>query len=228
MLTLGRFTLALCVAALPAFVAAIPAANAQVKSNLDVARTMTLEVSEELVSGFPDSIARRDVHIAPFGSDERYEFIATMLTEALTAKGYRAHLPVRAAPTDSAARAAAPAPSNQTGLRLDFTAIDFSLAYPKIYRSFLIGGRTVKRKADVRVFARLIDPADGLVIWTGEAARSYEDRFPHGELATVEAGLYQFTKPPRESRNWGRIVEPVVVGGIIVGLIYLFFSNQGD
>ena len=45
----------------------------------------------------------------------------------------------------------------------------------------------------------------------------------------VEAGLYSFTKPERETKKWGRIVEPVVVSGIIVGLIYLFFSNQsGD
>ncbi len=230
MFKIGRVTLALCLLVGRGLLSTAAGADEPVKSNLNVAREMTLEVATELVSGFPDTISSRDIQLAPFGNDERYEFIANMLTEALTSKGYRTHMPVRPAVADSAAAAAtAPAAvANRSGLRLDFTAIDFRVRYTKIYRSFLIGGRTVRRQADVRVFARLINPADGLVVWSGEAARSFEDQFPHGDLDRVEEGLYQFTKPPRNSRNWGRIVEPVVVGGIIVGLIYLFFSNQGD
>jgi len=81
---------------------------------------------------------------------------------------------------------------------------------------------------DFRLLAKLVEPANGHVVWMAEASKSYDDQFSHDDIDEVEAGLYAFTKPPRESRNWGRIVEPVVVSGIIVGLIYLFFSNQGD
>ncbi len=64
--------------------------------------------------------------------------------------------------------------------------------------------------------------------WVGEAESSYEDSFPFGRISEVEDGAFAFTKPPRDGTNWGKIVEPVVVSGIIVGLIYLFFSNQTD
>jgi TolB-like protein len=228
MFKFGRVTLALCLWVGHGLVSTDAGANETVKSNLTVAREMTLEIATELVSGFPDTISTRDIQLAPFGNDERYEFIANMLTDALTSRGYRAHMPVRPVVADSAATATPATAAIRDALRLDFTAIDFRVRYTKIYRSFLIGGRTVKREADVRVFARLINPTDGLVVWSGESARSFEDQFPHGDLDSVEEGLYQFTKPPRNSRNWGRIVEPVVVGGIIVGLIYLFFSNQGS
>ncbi len=47
-------------------------------------------------------------------------------------------------------------------------------------------------------------------------------------LFQVENDLFTFTKPEKKATNWSKIVEPVVVSGIIVGLIYLFFSNQSS
>ena len=32
--------------------------------------------------------------------------------------------------------------------------------------------------------------------------------------------------PVRDEVKWGRFIEPVIVTGIVVGLVYLFFSNQ--
>ena len=84
----------------------------------------------------------------------------------------------------------------------------------------------MKRKADVGLHIKLVDPVDHSVIWLGDAAKDYEDQFSYGQIADVEAGTLAFTKPDKTSTKWGKIVEPVVVSGIIVGLIYLFFSNQ--
>jgi hypothetical protein len=183
----------------------------------------------QLISDFPEGKTPAALRMSPVGRDERYEFIGNILVKSLTSAGYRAYTALPLNPSDSTS-AAPPAgvAAEREGLRLEYQVIDFTLRYPEIYRSYVIGGKKVKRSAGVRVQARLIDPADGLVVWTGEAADAYEDVFPYGAIDGVEAGLYQFTKPPRDSRKWGRIVEPVVVSGIIVGLIYLFFSNQGD
>lgn len=203
--------------------------ESRVKSNYDVMDKLASEVCAELISKMPADLPTREIRLAPFGRDERYEVIGNAFTRALGEKGYRAYLPVTAAKGDSSA---VPDTSyvagGGTGLRLEFETIEFSLRYPEIYRSRLFGGKNVKRSADLRVLARLVESQNGLVLWMSEASRSFGDQFSYDDIEDVEASLYEFTKPPRESRNWGKIVEPVVVSGIIVGLIYLFFSNQGD
>jgi hypothetical protein len=230
MLKHGRVTVSFYLLVSFAFTAIASArADGPVATNFDLMRDMATKVSEELVSGFPSGTANSQLRLAPVGRDEQYEFVGNMLTKSLTAKGYRAYATPSVNPTDSTGSASAlSARGGGSALRLEFQLIDFSLRYTKIYRSFLIGGKKVKRHADVRILAKLVDPADGLVVWLGEASRSYDDHFSYGNIDEIETGLYEFTKPPRESRHWGKIVEPVVVSGIIVGLIYLFFSNQGD
>jgi len=229
MLTIARAPFVFCLLVPILMSPSSVSAGDPVQSNFEIMRALTAQVTDELVLSFPPDTAARELWLAPSGGDERYEFISNILMKSLTTRGYRAHGPVVRSPSDSSGSAAVSAAAwERSGLRLEFQAIDFSLRYPKIYRSFLIGGKEVKRSAGVRVLVKLVDPRDGLVVWMGEASRSNDDRFSYGMIEEVETGLYQFTKPPRESRKWGRIVEPVVVSGIIIGLIYLFFSNQSD
>jgi len=206
-------------------------ADEPVATNFELLKSMTDEISEELIAGFPADVAGRDLVLAPAARDERYEFLTSVFTRSLTEKGFRAHDPAARSAADST-RGGNPAGARSapaSGLNIEFQITDFDLRYTKIYRKYLIAGKKVKRSADVRVTARLVDPRDGLVVWMGEAVRSHDDVFPYGEIDEVEVGLYSFTKPSRETRKWGRVVEPIVVSGIIVGLIYLFFSNQsGD
>ena len=229
MLNYTRAAVSACLVALLGALAPGARADGAVKTNFEVMQAVTGEVCVELVSGISSVVPTREIRLAPFGRDERYEMIANALTQSLADKGYRVYLPVAAAGGDStAAPDTISVAGSETALMLEFETIEFSLRYPKIYRSYLIGGKTVQRSGDVRLLAKLVEPANGHVVWMAEAAKSYDDQFSHDDIDEVEAGLYEFTKPPRESRNWGRIVEPVVVSGIIVGLIYLFFSNQGD
>lgn len=196
------------------------AADEPTVSNVDLMNKLTSESVDEILTRVPDNFHSRDVVLVPYALDERYEFIDNVFTRILTAKGFR----VRAGVAGNAASKA----RTDSGFVLEYQATDFNLAYPKIYRSYLIGGRRVQRSADVRLIAKVVDPADDSVVWMGEAGRSSRDQFSYGELPTVEAGVFAFTKPPRKTTNWGKIAEPVVVSGIIVGLIYLFFSNQTD
>lgn len=228
MSTLGRVVLGGCFLVAAALGPSPARAESAVQSNLDLMKTLSTRVVEELVSGFPSDAVPRELRLVPLGRDERYDFLGNVLAGSLTSMGYRAYASA-ASPADSAGSASlSGAAAGRAGLNIEYQLVDFTLRYPKVYRSFLIGGKNVKRSAGVRVLARLVDPADGLVVWTGEAAKSYDDHFSYGIIEDVEAGVYQFTKPPRDSRKWGKVVEPVVVSGIIVGLIYLFFSNQGD
>jgi hypothetical protein len=113
-------------------------------------------------------------------------------------------------------------------LVLQFQNVVFEIAYPGMYRSHMIGGKKIKREAAVRVFASLSDRESGEVLWTGEAGRSENDEFDKGDVVAVETGTYSFLRPTLPSGGFGKYAEPVFVTGIVVGLIYLFFSNQSD
>jgi hypothetical protein len=232
MLSFRRSTLVVCLlVSLTVGTWSMACADEPVATNFEILKTMIVEISDELISGFPADVANRDLVLAPAARDERYEFLTRNFTGSLTAEGFRVHEQVIENPADTteAKNSSIYRAAGTSDLNVEFQIIDFDLRYTKIYRSFLIGGKKVKRSADIRVTVRLVDPSDGLIVWVGEAFRSHDDGFPYGEIDDVEAGLYSFTKPSRETKKWGRIAEPVVVTGIIVGLIYLFFSNQsGD
>jgi hypothetical protein len=201
------------------------------RSNFDVMDKLSSEVCSELVAKIPADLPTREIRLAPLGRDERYDLVAKAFVRSLGEKGFRAYLPAAPAKADTAAAGTAAADTvlgAGAGVRLEFETIAFTLRYPEIYRSRLVGGKNVKRAADIRVLARLVEADNGLVLWMSETSKSYADQFSYDDIDEVESSLYEFTKPPRDSRNWGRIVEPVVVSGIIIGLIYLFFSNQGD
>jgi hypothetical protein len=131
------------------------------------------------------------------------------------------------APVTGAVDSAAQRPSSDNVV-LTFQNVAFAIAYADVYRSHLVGGKRVKRRADVRVHATVTDAASGQVLWVGEAARESADEFDYDDSARVEQGTYQFARPVLPGSGWGKYAEPVFVTGIIVGLIYLFFSNQSD
>lgn len=188
--------------------------------NLELMRGLTDKAIAELLAGMPAGVKARDIVLVPIGSDERYEFLTNGFGRVLTNRGYQTHV---AFPVDTTGVRLS---RGGSALELEYQALDFDLSYPKVYRSYLIGGRKVRRMARVNLLARLIDPQDQSIMWIGESSKDHEDQFAHKHLSHVEAGLYTFNKPAQPSARWGKVVEPVVVSGIIVGLIYLFFSNQ--
>jgi len=215
----------LCCLFVLAVVPAAPAAaeDEKVVSNLELMTRLTGEVAEELIAGIPASANMGDVLLVPHEAADHYEFMDNVITRVLTAAGHKVY-----AVGAAGSHAKPPGGTSETVLRLEYQALHFDLAYPKIYRPFLIGGKKVKRSAKVLLLAKLVDTTDQSVLWIGEAARSYDDQFSYGRLGDVEVGTFEFTKPARSSASWGKVVEPVVVSGIIIGLIYLFFSNQSE
>jgi len=225
-----------CCAAVAITVSAVGVRAAEtVSSNLDLMTSLTADVVAELYQKFGPSLDGRSLELKPFAGSEDYVFVGNVLTTELTRSGVQvvrsgAEAPVtRSAALDSLA---APGPAGDPfdvakgGLVLQFQNVAFEVAYPDVYRSHLVGGKKVRRTASVRVFATLTDAANGRVLWTGEAERSRADEFDRDDAARIEYGTYAFVRPAEPSGGWGRYVEPVFVTGIVVGLIYLFFSNQ--
>ena len=197
-------------------------ADEPLKTNLDVMSDLTAEVIEKLLADIPSNVDK-DVTLLPYDNTENYSFIENVFQRVLTSNGYKTHTSIAMTNGPGGNR-------NPTinGLVVEYQTLNFNLKYAKIYRSYLIGGKKVQRKADLKLVAKVLDLADDSVVWVGEAESSYEDSFPYGRISEVEDGEFAFTKPSRGGTNWGKVAEPVVVTGIIVGLIYLFFSNQTD
>jgi len=197
-------------------------------SNLDLMEDLTGQVFDELYGKMEGSLKGRTVRLKPFASGEDYTFVGNVITDRLVSRGVTVIPPQPVAPAGTYTGAApAPAPAADEVV-LQYQAIAFGVRYPDTYRSFWVGGKNVIRRADVRVLATLTDTANGSVLWMGEAARDHEDEFSAGDAAAMEQGTYAFAHPAAPTSSWTRFVEPVFVTGIIVGLVYLFFSNQSE
>jgi len=186
-------------------------------SNIDLMQAITAQVIAELHTKFAPALGTRAVMLKPAGTSEDYTFVGNVFREELTRMGVRV------------VDASAPADTSATRpLTLQFQNVVFNLKYVDSHRSFVVGGKRVDRSAAVRILTTLTDPTDGRVVWVGEAQRDQSDEIDYGDAVRVEQGTYAFNKPVVPSGGWGKYVEPVFVTGIIVGLIYLFFSNQSD
>lgn len=110
----------------------------------------------------------------------------------------------------------------------NYQIVRMSLSYPDIGRSWLIGAKEVERYAEIHLFVQLIDFNSGDIIWIGETEKIYDDVIPYSLLEKVEDTEFDFTMPERNEFSWGKVVQPVIVTGIVTGLVYLFFSNQSN
>ncbi len=185
-----------------------------VESNIDLMRALCRDAAGELARFEGATRRPARVRLMPAASDEAHQFLEGVFTDVLRERGVVPSLGGAGAPSDSAV------------VQLRYRANVFELAYTDVYRAHLVGGRRVRRHAAVEVRASLVDPRDGTVLWTGRAERSRDDVVPASELARVQAGAFAFARPPMPSSGWGHYAEPVIVSGIVVGLVYLFFSNQ--
>lgn len=195
-------------------------ADEGVPSNFDLLTRLSTTVAEDIIESIESDLAGRGVRLRPLANTEQYKLLENVFTKLLASKDVRIF-------KQQQAQAGAPAEPDAP-LVLEYETLEFELEYSKVYRSHLIGGKRVKRRANVKVLAKLVSTGSDEVEWIGEAASRHSDQFSFGELGRIEAGTYQIARPAIPATGWGKLVEPVFVSGIIVGMIYLFFSNQSD
>jgi len=116
---------------------------------------------------------------------------------------------------------------DSAGPVLEFEVVDLGVAYVGTNRRLAIGAQKVEREARARVFARLVDPAQQRVLWADQANVRVRDEVRGDDLALVEErNPPDYAKATLPASRWNKLVEPIVVSGIVVGLIVLFFLNQ--
>ena len=205
--------LAVFAVALTLFLATDVRAEDPAPTNLDLMTKLGNRVVEDIIGNIDPDVRGVRLEIVPAGNTEEYQVLDDIFTRLLEARGI-----------DTVHRTSE---DEDTLYALQYKVPVFRLTYPKVYRSYLIGGKKVKREANIRVNAKLVSDI-GDVVWIGESSAEESDQFSHGDLARVQEGSYQFVKPEEPGSGWGKVVEPVLVSAIIVGMVYLFFSNQSD
>ena len=98
--------------------------------------------------------------------------------------------------------------------------------YPRLYRSGLFGGMMVERRAITRLSARLLRPQSRAVYWTSAADTSLADHVAKSEVKLLEDPQRAETRGTVPSQSWQKVIEPVLVVVLVVGLVSLFYTNR--
>jgi hypothetical protein len=187
-------------------------ADPEPPTNFELVRDAARQASQQLVDHLGDAALLSAIATRGVGDHEGTFLVESTLSGVLAQGGYA----VRTRP-------------DSIGPVLEFEIVDLGLTYTRVWRHAWLGSRRVEREARARLFARLIDEAQTSILWAQQADAKIVDEVPVAALDNLEeksgSTYLQATLPPR---TWTKIVEPVVVTGIVVGLIVLFFSNQSS
>lgn len=110
--------------------------------------------------------------------------------------------------------------------------LEYQLATARVTYLRQVGGYVlpsrvkVERQVLVAGGLTLRDPASARVLWLGDTGHNFLDRFPRDQLQRVEDARYTDLKAELPERNFGRLIEPVIVAGVVTGLVVLFFQNR--
>jgi hypothetical protein len=193
---------------------------------LDSAATL---VAADLVRGTGDG--RPVVVLVPVAGDSM-GVLAQRLLERLRAEGRDVRLrerlltaPGMNPPTLPPGMPGSDAPVQGAALELHARVEDEGVAYVRRVRSFPFGVKGYERLATMRASATWRDPGTGGVVWAKSAAASVSDVVPKRDVAYAAGGSRGFD--PEVPRGSGlRLLEPLIVVGVVAGLVVLFYSNR--
>jgi hypothetical protein len=220
-------------AVLAALFALASGASAQTKTHGMVLDSVAAVVASDLLrdAAVPQG---RPVHLAAPIKGDTLGVLAQRLLERLRAQGIAVRLgggraaanpaPVEADSGDGSSRAdgsaRADAPFELTA-RVDGAGV----TYVRRIRSFPFGVKGYERLVSMRASATLVDPATGDVRWARSATATSTDLVPKRDLAAAAGGSGGIN-PPLPSGSGFRLLEPLIVLGVVTGLVVLFYSNR--
>jgi hypothetical protein len=108
--------------------------------------------------------------------------------------------------------------------------VEYSLGSARTSYLRLVGwlpGRVkIERQSLVQGSLALRDPGTARVLWSGDLGHNFVDRFSRSQVDLVEDAHYPDLKDNVPTRNLDKVAEPVIVVGIVGGLVALFFQNR--
>ena len=193
-------------------------AGENVLTNFELLEQVCAEATDELIENMPAIPEGSFILLFKARGVGKIEFVfENVLLKKMTDAGFRV---TTKSPSDKDEGTEKP------DYEFSYQIIRFTLKYPEISRNYWIGAKEVERLSEIGIFSQLIELSSGDIIWVGETQKKYEDTIAYSLLDRVEDPQHDFTKPPRKQLQLSRLVEPIIVTGIVTGLVYLFFSNQ--
>jgi hypothetical protein len=210
--------LALALAALSALPSSTKAVTKTHGMMLDSVATM---VAADLLRDVPSTSGRGVLVTLPVRGDT-LGVLAQRLVERLRAQGVPVHVAGRGGVTpDSSMGSAVRERPYEMGIRVDGSGV----SYLRRIRSFPFGVKGYERLAALRASLTMIDPKTGEVTWARSSSGSAVDFVRKRDLSFAAAGSGGIN-PPVPPGGGFRLLEPLIVLGVVSGLIVLFYSNR--
>jgi len=198
-------------------------------------RTRTYPTNLDLVQKALSQAANKTLQFVP--QERRYEIllqsaqnqgsdwlIEGALAKLLTQSGYRVIL--KKGESSSKEGEEVWSGEMDTVIVFYYRTINLGVIYQKIWQKGLWGKRYVDRAAQAKIHLSLRDSESGRVIAIGEVDGSAADTVPEEFLPLLEDNLISPTKLFIKESHFNRILEPLLVSGVVGGLIYLFYSSR--
>jgi hypothetical protein len=213
------YRLALALAALSAVTGGAKAVTKTHGMMLDSVATV---VAADLLRDVPSTSGRGVVVTLPVRGDT-LGVLAQRLVERLRAQGVPVHVAGRGIAADSASLGGEAPPERpyEMGIRVDGSGV----SYLRRIRSFPFGVKGYERLAALRASLTMIDPKTGVVVWARSSSGSAVDIVRRRDLMVASAGSGGIN-PPIPPGGGFRLLEPLIVLGVVSGLVVLFYSNR--
>jgi hypothetical protein len=210
----------------PSSVRCVAAASAFPKTHGAVLDSVAGMVAADLLRGATIPAGRSVRFTAPIAGDT-LGFLAQHIVEQLRASGTQVRLMSRRTPAEVAMGDDPPshAQMESTDLDLHLEVRSAGVAYIRAVRKFPFGVRGYQRLASMQVGASLVDCSTREVLWARSASARAMDEVRRGDLGYAQSASGGLN--PVLPRGGGtRLLEPLIVVGVVTGLVVLFYSNR--
>ncbi len=177
-------------------------------TNLGVAHAMAEEIAGSVLDDLPDRFAG-EFRVLPKTEHAGNPILDLAFEEAARRQGLRVGV-------------------EDSGVYLEYRVLELRIAYTGVDRSAFLASKEIERHGACVVAAGLVDSASGELLATTQQEVLMADRFDYDLQELLASSSYPFTAPTLKEKDWSKSTEPIVVTGMLAGLVYLFFSNQSS
>jgi len=185
------------------------------KPNLVVISELTEEVVQEAVAqmGLPEGSR---LHLRQVDTHDANWLVKSILLQELTSRGHA----VRAGQMTASQN-----PDDAGVYEIAYRIVYCQTSLPQSWREWVVGPRKVERRTAVDMRFELSDQTK-TIVWAGGVQRERREIISSGRIDDLQAPGQAFASPESEQSGWDKIFEPVIVAGIVGGLIYLFYTSR--
>lgn len=117
--------------------------------------------------------------------------------------------------------------TDRTGSQLIVRPMQLGVMYGEIERSWFLGARRMPRSAVCSLAISLLDE-NGTVVDTWRTDGLIQDTVAPGDRQLFEHRTESWANDTVPAGSGNKVLEPVVVTGVVAALIYLFYSSRAD